>query len=402
MWREYTTVTRLKHSKAKMHELAFIAHLSHQSFGVFNMKKSLVALATMSVVSSAFADIDISGGVKMYGVLDQAITTQTLVNNGATTIYQGMYASSATSRLGFKGSRDLGNGLKGEFQIEQEISPDQSTTMPAKNRGTFLGLSGKGGTLRLGTQETTAYETFNFDVNGRVEYKPQVWRYTTSSSTQDRANNAFKYISPEFGGVSLHGMMNYSETVSTATGSAVYTSIGAKFQNADKKLKLNVVRDQLTATTGAIILPGALNVSIGSASTGTTTTYATYATTTSTTQSSNPLVRTIGAASYDFEKVYLSVISATSQMSGIGKLSTNTFGIRVPYDNFKFALSYGTGKIESTSTTAVDGTTVNDTTFGTYYNFDKSTSAYFLYSNSQFSYLDRSTVVSAFGLNYRF
>jgi hypothetical protein len=89
-------------------------------------------------------------------------------------------------------------------------------------------------------------------------------------------------------------------------------------------------------------------------------------------------------------------------MSGIGKLSTNTFGIRVPYDNFKFALSYGTGKIESTSTTAVDGTTVNDTTFGTYYNFDKSTSAYFLYSNSQFSYQDRSTVVSAFGLNYRF
>ena len=366
------------------------------------MKKSLVALATMSVVTSAFADIDISGGVKMYGVLDQAITTQTLVNNGATTIYQGMFASSATSRLGFKGSRDLGNGLKGEFQMEQEISPDQATMMPGKNRGTFLGLSGKGGTLRLGTQETTAYETFNFDVNGRVEYKPQVWRYTTSNSTQDRANNAFKYISPELGGITLHGMMNFSENVSTSTGTAVYTSIAAKFQNADKKLKLNIVRDQLTATSGAIILPGALNVTIGTASTGTATTYATYAATSTTIASSNPLIRTIGAASYDFEKFHLSFLSADSQMSGMGKLSTNTVGIRVPYDDFKFALSYGTGTIESTSTTAVNGTTVNDTTFGTYYNFDKSTSAYFLYSNSQFSYLTRSTVVSAFGLRYNF
>ena len=385
-----------------MHGLAVKAHPSYQSFGVLIMKKSLVALATMSVVASAFADIDVSGGVKMYGVLDQAITTQTLVNNGATTIYQGMYASSATSRLGFKGTRDLGNGLKAEFQIEQEISPDSSTTMPAKNRGTFVGLSGKGGTLRLGTQETTAYETFNFDVNGRVEYKPQVWRYTTSNSTQDRANNSFKYISPEFGGVSLHGMMNFSETASTAAGSPVYTSIAAKFQNESKKLKFNIVRDQLTATSGAIILPGALNVSIGTASTGSTSTYATYAATATTVASNNPLVRTIGAMSYDFEKFHLSFLSASSEMSGMGKLSTNTFGIRVPYDDFKFALSHGNGTIDSTSTTAINGTTVTDTTFGTYYNFDKSTSAYFLYSNSQFSYQTRSTVVSAFGIRYNF
>ena len=87
MWREYTTVTRLKHSKVKMLRLALIAHPSHQSFGVFNMKKSLVALATMSVVASAFADVDVSGGVKMYGVLDQGLTSQNVTYNGTSVTY---------------------------------------------------------------------------------------------------------------------------------------------------------------------------------------------------------------------------------------------------------------------------------------------------------------------------
>ena len=37
------------------------------------MKKTLVALATLSAIGSAFADVDVSGGIKLYGVLDQGI-----------------------------------------------------------------------------------------------------------------------------------------------------------------------------------------------------------------------------------------------------------------------------------------------------------------------------------------
>jgi len=368
------------------------------------MKKSLVALATMSVAASAFADVDVSGGVKLYGVLDQAVTQQTFTNNGVTTNYQGMYASSATSRLGVKGSRDIGSsGLKGEFQIEQEISPDGNTAMPSKNRGTFVGLSGNGGTLRLGTQETTAYETFNFDVNGRVEYKPQVWRYTTASSTQDRANNAIKYISPEAAGFSLHAMLNFAETSSAAASSAVFSSLGAKFHSEDNKLKGNFLVDQLTATTLKFILPGQQNVSISTADpAGSATTIATYDIVASTTKSSNPIVRNIASLSYDFDKFYVSYIYANEEISGMGGISTNTFGIRIPYDDFKFALSYGNGSIKSTTTAAINGSTVTDTTFGAYYNFDKSTSAYLLNSTSTYSYTSGSSTVTAIGVRYNF
>ena len=368
------------------------------------MKKSLVALATLSLIGSAFADVDVSGGVKMYGVLDQGLTSQNVTYNGTSVTYQGLYASSATSRLGFKGTRDIGSsGLKGEFQIEQEIWPDAATTMPSKNRGTFVGLIGSGGTLRLGTQETTAYETFNFDVNGRVEYKPQVWRYTASSSTQDRANNAIKYISPELAGITFHGMVNFAETASSAAASSAFTSLGAKFHNEDNKFKANLLVDQLTAQDLSYVLPGTQNVTLTGATTaGTTITIGDYNATSSTTSSTNALVRTIGAMSYDFDNFYVSYIYAKTEMNTMGSLSTNTFGIRIPYDNFKFALSYGSGSISSTSTATADGTTVTDTTFGTYYNFDKSTSAYFLYSNSTWSYKSSSTVTSALGVRYNF
>jgi len=367
------------------------------------MKKSLVALAALSALGSAFADIDISGGVKMYGVLDQGLTSQNVTKNGTSLYYQGLYASSATSRLGFKGTRDLGNGLKGEFQIEQEIWADAATTMPSKNRGTFVGLSGKGGTLRLGTQETTAYETFNFDVNGRIEYKPQVWRYTASASAQDRANNAIKYISPELAGFSIHGMMNFAENASNVTASSAFTSVGAKFQNSDKKFKANLLVDQITVQDLSYILPGTQNVTLtGATSTGTTITIAEFSVTSSSSASNSALVRTVGAMSYDFENIYVSYIYAKAAIGSIRSISTNTFGVRIPYDNFKFGLSYGNGSISSDTTAAADGTTVTDTTFGAYYNFDKSTSAYFLYSNSTWSYQSSSSVTSALGVRYNF
>jgi len=50
------------------------------------MKKTLVAMATLSVISSAFADVDVSGGIKMYGLLDQSVQSQKLVDSNSTTL----------------------------------------------------------------------------------------------------------------------------------------------------------------------------------------------------------------------------------------------------------------------------------------------------------------------------
>ena len=385
------------------------------------MKKSLVALATMSVVSSAFADIDISGGVKMYGTLDQGAVTQNLqsADTNITSNYSGMFAANATSRLGFKGARDLGDGFKGIFQAEIQLDPDTATLLPTKNRTAFVGLQGAFGSIMGGTMETAAYEVFGMDVNGRIEYKPQVWRTTTSLDLQDRANNSIKYISPEFGGFTLHFQQSFNEiadttsvVAATANTYAQLTSYSIKYQK--DKLRAAFVHDETKNALMGYKFAGLSNA--GPSTTGTTSYNLYYGT--PTTLTNGTVQRDIASVSYNFDSFSVNYLFAKSYQTGTYAASntTSTFGVKVPFDKLTLALSYGTGTVDSayTSTTAVIGSTgglgratdgsLSDTTVGIYYNFDKSTSAYFLGSQSTSSVglYDGSNKTFAMGARYNF
>ena len=426
-----------------MHGLAVKAHPSYQSFGVLIMKKSLVALATMSVVASAFADVDVSGGIKMYGVLDQAYmsqqltsasnTTSSVTTSGGDSNYSGMFAANATSRIGFKGARDLSEGLKGIFQIEIQLDPDTSTLLPTKNRTAFVGLqSADAGTIAFGTMETAAYEVFGMDVNGRVEYKPQTWRTTTSVDAQDRANNSIKYISPEFGGFNIHLQKSFSEKSGnidaksaaslTANTYAEISSIAVKYHK--DKLRAALVIDSTANTLMGYKFAGLSNAGV---STTGSTDYALYYGMSSTatlamTQAAmlNPILRNIASVSYDFGTFSANYLYAKSSQDGdyAGSNTTNTFGVKVPFDKVTVALSIGNGVISSPSTAAAagssatliaagrakDGGTFSDATLGVYYNFDKSTSMYFLGSSSKsdVGVYEGSNTTVAIGARYNF
>ena len=376
------------------------------------MKKSLVALATMSIVASAFADVDVSGGIKMYGVLDQGFVSQTLTsaNTGGTAGYSGMFAANGTSRIGFKGARDLSEGFKGIFQVEIQLDPDTSTLLPSKNRTAFVGLQGSFGTIAGGTMETTAYEVFGMDVNGRVEYKPQVWRTTASLDLQDRANNSIKYISPEYGGFNLHLQKSFNEqadtTPVTGTTSNTYAEIsswGIKY-NKDA-LKAAYVHDETKNALMGYKFAGLSNA--GPSTTGTSSGLLYYGMEAAPSQANTTLAiasvvqRDIASLSYDFGKFSVNYLYAKSYKTATyaGSNTTTTYGVKIPYEKFTVAISYGTGSVNSytssaeasdtgstSSTTAPTGRAkdgiIIDTTVGVYYNFDKSTSMYFLGSNS--------------------
>ena len=372
------------------------------------MKKTLVALATLSVFGSAFADVDVSGGVKLYGVLDMGVQSQSLTSPtlNTTTEYQGMFASAATSRLGVKASRDLGDGIKGIAQAEIQLAPDQATLLPNKNRQAFVGLSSESaGTIMLGTTETFAYEVFAFDVNGRVEYKPQTWRTTTSVDSQDRANNSVKYNSPAFGGFTVHAMMNFGEQSSNTectTTCASITSYAVKYSS--EKLKGAYVHDSITHTIMAGKFGGIAGDGVSGAGTALI-----YGNKTAWAAGMDAVQRDILTLSYDFGPALVSYISAKSYQSAAASNATNTYGVKIPFEKITMALSYGTGIVDSYQTSAgttkaLDGT-LSDTTFGLYYNFDKSTQAYFLTSRSTstgISTYDGVGKVSAFGARFNF
>ena len=388
------------------------------------MKKSLVALAALSAIS-AFADVDVSGGIKMYGVLDQAVMNQSWVSAGSAsttsgnnTSNTGLYAASATSRLGVRGSRDLGEDVKGLFQIEIELAPQNSSDqaggaknnglLSPKNRGTFVGLEKKDiGSIKLGTQETTAYELFAMDVNGRVEYKPQVWRYVASNSTQDRAGNSIKVTSAEISGFTFAFMAAPQELANgtNAKSTPAFKSIGAKYHAG--ALKAAVVMDSISSTdptsanlddavAGRYRLPGDQYEGVVTVDGGKTK----YANSTN----GVDLKRNIAGVTYDFGSASINWIYADSGNAN-GRLNTNTFGVRVPMDKVAFAMSYGSGTYQNNVTTSTYGS-VSDVTIGGYYNFDKSTAAYLLHSNAKNSFgasaVVGTTTTTAVGVQYKF
>jgi predicted porin len=110
------------------------------------------AMGTGSLPAPALAD---NSNVTVYGTA--MIFTEGLEKDGQGTTTR---MTSGTSNLGFRGSEDLGNGLKGVFQIEYGIFIDQNGNPPANNafsplRNTHVGLSsGTWGTISGGNWDT--------------------------------------------------------------------------------------------------------------------------------------------------------------------------------------------------------------------------------------------------------
>ncbi len=112
------------------------------------MKKKIIALAIAAAVSApAFAD---TSTVTVYGVANMSYD---LTSTGGTNGFSSKKVSSNTSRIGFKGTEDLGGGLAAAWQIEQLVAMDNAGGTLA-TRNTYLGLAGGFGTALLGRHDT--------------------------------------------------------------------------------------------------------------------------------------------------------------------------------------------------------------------------------------------------------
>jgi predicted porin len=155
------------------------------------MKKSLIALAVASAVSApAFAA---TSNVDVYGRLNMAVS---IIDDQPSTTSD-LQFSSFGSRLGFKGSEDLGGGLKAIWQIESGINPDeQNGTLASRN--SFVGLAGDWGTALIGNHDTPlklvgrAVDLFGDTIGDS--------RNVMGGGSDARADNVVAYISPTFSG----------------------------------------------------------------------------------------------------------------------------------------------------------------------------------------------------------
>lgn len=205
------------------------------------MKKSLIALAAVAASGAAMAQ----SSVTLYGVVDTSVgyvkgeeSVSGLLNNGA-----------ATSRLGFRGVEDLGNGLKAEFVLEGAVNPDDGS---AGANGSFdfkrqstVGLSGEFGQVRLGRALTASYNAVSrYDVFGTVGLGSTLaWNKYVQAKTptgtalyNNRANNMISYYSPKFAGFGVGIDYGFGEQEKNKT--ARYVGIGATYDNGPLSLGL--------------------------------------------------------------------------------------------------------------------------------------------------------------------
>jgi predicted porin len=169
-----------------------------------NMKKKLLAIAVASATAGAMTapTLAFAGGPTLYG---QAHISLDYFDNDDD---KDVGASSNSSRIGVKGSQDLGNGLAAVYLMEWQVnmtdtgqgSANGTDTLKARNR--YAGLkSDSFGTLIMGRHDTP------MKVIGRkvdLFWSTQMGqnRNITAINGHDaRSDNLIAYISPNFGPV---------------------------------------------------------------------------------------------------------------------------------------------------------------------------------------------------------
>ena len=116
------------------------------------MKKSLLALAVLG----AFAGVaSAQSSVTLFGVVDVNLR---YVDNGGGTQYQMNQDGINSSRLGFRGTEDLGGGMAASFWLEGALNPQNGTnTGQTWQRRSTVSLAGKFGEVRLGRDYTSTF-----------------------------------------------------------------------------------------------------------------------------------------------------------------------------------------------------------------------------------------------------
>jgi len=184
---------------------------------------SAVAVAALGLSCGA---VHAQSQVTIYGAIGLDMLSASHVYNGTKSGSVVKIEDNAivNSRIGFKGSEDLGGGLKAVFDLESSIKPDTGTGGGGTfwNRGAYVGLDGGFGSVKLGHQWNVADDYMgNYFVFGY--YSP--FLMTGFYALSDYYDNAIKYSSPNIGG--FEGGVYYS-----AGEVAGKSAAGQKFQAA--------------------------------------------------------------------------------------------------------------------------------------------------------------------------
>lgn len=203
------------------------------------MRTPLTAIATLALgLVGTGVQAQTASSVTVYGIADAGVESSTAGNGNNFRVISGGLNG---SRIGFRGTEDLGGGLSALFRIEQGFTIDDGQLGQggrAWGREASVGLrSNTLGTLQLGRLPTPYFiaqsgvDAFNWMGSGgltAITRSAAASRQLLPHVINARQDNALGYVSPKFGDVEVRAVASLGEG-SAALGrgyslSARYTS----------------------------------------------------------------------------------------------------------------------------------------------------------------------------------
>jgi predicted porin len=178
------------------------------------MKRFIFGSLTMSLAVAASAQ----SSVTLYGIVDNGLQMETGLPGGHR--WAAESGNWAESRFGLKGLEDIGGGTSVTFQLESRLNTQN---------GTFANGSLFEGQATVGMTNATygAFRIGNMGASELLQYSgaldpQQTQKYSFGTLVRGRmfpqAANGFEYLSPSFGGFTIQGQYNLTNSTTWNAG----------------------------------------------------------------------------------------------------------------------------------------------------------------------------------------
>jgi predicted porin len=346
------------------------------------MKKLLIATAALAMVAGT---AQAQSSVTVYGRFDQGYNNvkstdgaiSAAANNTLKGKNTGLDGGVGGSRLGFRGTEDLGGGLKANFVFEFGADVNEDVGV-AKTRLGFAELaSPTAGTARIGRQVSPVKAQLDAfrALSNNTNFRPGDFYYGATSSVEQgvmnadlRVSNAITYITPTFSGfsaqyqiaeVSLTDVAGKDTTSSGLTGAAVASDVHLNSQATQAKTAgaaLNYTAGKFAASYAMFDIKNVLNGA----------------------NARQDDVQSF-AASYDFGVAKLAVIHTLREIKAsnvkTGDRDLTSFNVTVPVGKWALTAEYADGSAK-TVTGGDSGADLNGYKARAMYNLSNRTGVY--------------------------
>lgn len=173
-------------------------------------------------------------GVSLYGLFDQGLNFTS--NADGHSAYQMKSGDTFGSRWGLKGTEDLGSGYHTVFRLESGFNASTGTLAQGGRlfgRQAYIGISSdRYGTLTLGRQYDPTVDMWS-DLTAAGNWAGDVASHPFDNDNADydfRVNNAVKYVTPKFRGLSAEAMYGFSNQAGGFADNRLYGA-AARYEN---------------------------------------------------------------------------------------------------------------------------------------------------------------------------